>query len=334
MIAGRLSIIIVNYRTARLTTDCLRSIAAQVGQLPEARVVVVDNDSQDGSVDDLLETIQENGWQEWATVLPLDRNGGFAFGNNRGIQHAVAASSGLDYVMLLNPDTIARPGAIRALVDFMDANAAAGIAGSVLENAEGGVERSAHPAPSPCQELKTAASLGVLDRALNHLLKVPDFRMEPHECDWVSGASMIIRRKVFDRVGLLDEGFFLYFEEVDFCTRTKRNGWEVWFVPASQVVHLEGAATGIRNIRRRRPAYWFDSRRRYFVKHHGISGLLFADTLWAIGRFSLALRRLLRLGGGHGNPGPIHFAFDLLWGDFRSILTGRVWSIRREKSSQ
>ena len=123
----------------------------------------------------------------------------------------------------------------------------------------------------------------------------------------------------------MDEGFFLYFEEVDFCTRVRQAGWQIWYVPDSCVMHHEGGATGIKN-RGRRPAYWYASRRRYFVKHFGASGLLRADALWAAGRTSLALRRLLRLGGAGAERDPKHFAFDLLWGDL-------VWAIRRTSAS-
>jgi hypothetical protein len=98
------------------------------------------------------------------------------------------------------------------------------------------------------------------------------------------------------------------------------------------VVHLEGGVTGIRS-RARRPGYWYASRRRYFVKHFGVPGLLLADALWAAGRASLVLRRLLRLGGGRGDRDPKWFALDLLWGDVRSCLTRKIWQIRRISAS-
>jgi GT2 family glycosyltransferase len=167
--------------------------------------------------------------------------------------------------MFLNPDTIVRGGAIRALVDFMDSHQRVGIAGSRLENAEGAAECSAHIAPSPLGELESGARLGILSRALHRYTVSPPMREAAHQCDWVSGASLIVRRKVFEEIGALDEGYFLYFEEVDFCLRAQKAGWRIWFVPESRVVHLEGASTGIRNIVRRRPQYW-TTRRRYFVK--------------------------------------------------------------------
>jgi hypothetical protein len=232
--------------------------------------------------------------------------------------------------MLLNPDTVAREGAIKVLVGFMDGHPRAGIAGSLLENADGGVECSAHRIHSPLSELDAGARLGLLSRLLHRYVVSECPAAEAHQCDWVSGASLIVRREVLEQVGLMDDGFFLYFEEVDFCRRAQQAGWECWYVPDSRVVHLEGASTGIRATAKRRAKYWYDSRRRFFVKHYGIIGLVAADVLWAIGRFSFLLRRGLRLGArSNVNYDPKWFMFDLLWGDLRAILTGRVRSIPR-----
>jgi GT2 family glycosyltransferase len=323
----RLWIVIVNYRTAALAIDCLRSLSLEIGDVAGSRVAVVDNASADSSVAKLSATILREGWSSWASVIQSDRNGGFSYGNNIGIRAVLAASSTVDYVLLLNPDTIVHRGAIRALVEFMDANPGAGIAGSLLENAVGEIECSAHRAPSPLGELDAGARLGILSRMLSNYVVSPLIRGEAHECDWISGASLMVRRTVLEQIGPMDEGFFLYFEEVDYCCRARKAGWSVWFVPESRVVHLEGAATGIRTARKRRPKYWYDSRRRFFVKHHGIAGLLAADALWAIGRVSFLARRLLRLGGKDGND-PSWFMFDLLWGDLRAVLTGQAHSIR------
>lgn len=315
-------IIIVNYRTAGLAIDCLRALSGQTGSLGGGRVLVVDNDSGDGSVDKLNVVIEREGWSSWAGILPLRKNGGFAYGNNAGIQSALASTDHVDYVMLLNPDTVARADAVRNLVGFMDEHARVGIAGSLLENADGGVECSAHRVHSPLSELDSGARLGFLSRLLRRYVVSEQPAAEAHECDWVSGASMIMRREVIEQIGLMDDGYFLYFEEVDFCWRAKQAGWEVWYVPQSRVMHLEGAATGIRAAAKRRAKYWYDSRRRFFVKHYGVAGLLFADALWAVGRVTYLLRLWLRLGSQRRDGDPKWFMFDLLWGDLRAILTG------------
>jgi GT2 family glycosyltransferase len=317
-------IVIVNYRTADLVIDCLRSLAPQVGDLGGGRVVVADNASGDGSVERVAAAIAENGWQAWAETLPLPRNGGFAYGNNAGIRLALAAAPAADYVLLLNPDTVTRPGALRALVDFMQAHPLAGIAGSLIENPAGGVDCSAHRMPSPLGELEGAARLGVLSRVLRRYVVSPPVQAGAHPCDWVSGAAMIVRRQVLEQIGEMDEGYFLYFEEVDFCQRALTAGWQVWYAPAARVLHLEGAATGIRAAAKRRPAYWYDSRRRFFAKHYGVIGLLAADFFWLLGRWCFLLRAGLGLTRQSSRGDPKYFMADLLWGDLRALLRGRL----------
>lgn len=321
-------IAIVNYRTAELTVDCLRALSSQINDFENMHVVVVDNNSADGSTEILSTSIEHEGWSPWAKVMPLKKNGGFAFGNNASIRSAQSEKQQVDYFMLLNPDTVPHPGAIKTLLDFMDTHPEVGIAGSQLENADGSVECSAHTFPSPLSELDSAAHLGVLSRLLHRYVVTHPVQSVAHPCDWVSGASMIIRRQVIEDIGLMDEGYFLYFEEVDFCRRAKRAGWQCWYVPNSRVRHLEGASTGINIAAKRRAAYWYDSRRRFFIKHYGVAGFVTADLLWLIGRFSFLLRLRLRL-GARGNQAidPKWYMFDLLWGDLRAILTGRVWRI-------
>jgi len=326
-VSARIWVVIVNYRTADLVVDCLHSIATQIHHLPGSHVAIVDNASGDGSPEKLKQVISQQGWVAWVSVHPQERNGGFAYGNNAGIGTVRQFSGTFDYILLLNPDTLVRPGAIRTLADFLDTHPQAGIAGSQLENAQGNTEPSAHNAPSPLGELESGASLGILTRILHRHVVTPPALSRSHQCDWVSGASLMIRRALLDVVGNMDEGFFLYYEEVDFCQRARQAGWQVWFVPQSQVVHLEGAATGIGNVLRRRPAYWYDSRRRYFVKYFGPAGLVLADVLWALGRLLLVMRRTFRLGNGGNKMAPKWYALDLLWGDFKALITGKLWKI-------
>jgi hypothetical protein len=324
---GSTWIVIVNYRTSELTIDCLRALSTQAADLAGGRVVVADNNSGDGSVEKLNAAIEREGWSKWVSVMSLDRNGGFAYGNNGGIRAALASTDHADYVMLLNPDTIVREGAIKALVGFMDGHPRTGISGSLLENEDGGAECSAHRFHTPLSELDDGARLGLLTRLLHKYVVSYRPCTVAHQCDWVSGASLIMRREVIEQLGLMDDGYFLYFEEADFCWRVKKAGWEIWYVPQSRVMHLEGAATGIRIAAKRRASYWYDSRRRFFVKHYGIAGLILADMLWAVGRTTYLLRCLLHL--GVRAPDPKWFMFDLLWGDLRAILTGRVWAASR-----
>lgn len=326
--AHRTWIIIVNFRTADLVIECLRSIAPQIAALAGGRVVVIDNASGDLSEQRLNAVIAREAWSSWAAVLPSNRNGGFAFGNNVGIRAALNAPHAADYLLLLNPDTLVRPGALSALIEFMQAHPTVGIAGSLLETADGGVDCSAHRVHSPLGELEGSARLGIVSRLLHRFRVSPTPQADAHACDWVSGACMMVRRAVIDAIGLMDERYFLYFEEVDYCWRAKKSGFEVWYVPQARVMHLEGAATGIRSAATRRATYWYDSRRRFFLKHYGVAGLVLADALWLVGRASLILRNKLRLGGSVAAD-PAYFSADLLGGDMRAILSKRTRAISR-----
>jgi GT2 family glycosyltransferase len=320
---AKISVVIVNYRTGALAIECLRSLATETASLPNLRVIVVDNASGDGSLEIMRKQIATRGWEQWASILPLERNGGFAFGSNAGIRAAMQARP-IDYLMLLNPDAAIYQRAISLLANFMEAHPQVGVAGSRLENELGEVQCSAHNSPSPLGELEAGARFSVLTGFLGRYAVSGPVREVAHECDWVSGAGMMIRRTVVEQVGLLDENYFLYFDEVDFCLRARKAGWTVWFVPESRVLHVEGASTGIKSAAQRRPAYWYDSRRRFFVKHFGVFGLLAADVMWTAGRASLAARRLLRLGEGGRQQDPKWHTYDLIRGDLQALLRGTL----------
>jgi len=330
--AGSVFVIIVNFRTGGLSVQCLASLAEEVASLGSGRVIVVDNCSQDDSVTLISSAIRRHGWQAWAELLPLPRNGGFAYGNNAAIVRARELDPELAAVVLLNPDAVVRPGLLLALTRPLTAQPHVGIAGAAIEEPGGELVVSAHVMPSPLGELEASAQFSALTRLLSRHVVSPPPSGVSGECDWVSGACMAIRREVLDAIGPFDEGFFLYYEEVDFCRRARRAGWSCWLAAEARVMHLEGAATGIKAARQRLPAYWFASRRRFFVKAYGIGGLVLADLLWALGRTSLVLRRMLRLGGRASQAHePSRMTSDLLLGDVRALLAGELVRIARAR---
>ncbi len=291
-------IVIVNYRSADLTVDCLRSLAAEVPAVAGGcRVVVTDNASPDDSVARLTAPSRTNGWADWVTVQPLEKNGGFAYGNNAAVRPALAGADRPDYVLLLNPDTVVRPAAVTTLVEFMDAHPAVGIAGSRLEDPDGTPQRSAFRFPSVASEIDRGVRIGGVSRLLAGRAVAPPPPAEAGPCDWVAGASMVVRRSVFETVGLMDERYFMYFEEVDFCLTAGRAGFGCWHVPASRVVHLVGAVSQVSDSRKRRgrrPAYWFESRRRFFVKNHGRAYAAAADAAYLASHALWRLRRFVQ----------------------------------------
>ena len=292
-----LLIVIVNYRSAGLAIDCLRSLGPEVARAPGSRAVVVENASGDDSAARLAAAIGENGWAPWAELAVAPRNGGFAAGNNVAIVPALASPRPPDFVWLLNPDTVVRPGALGELLGFLERRPDVGLAGSRLEHPDGTPQRSAFRFPTVLSELDAGLRLGPVSRLLGrHVLAPP---VSDRECrvDWVAGASLLIRREVFEAVGVLDDGYFMYFEEVDFCLKANRAGWPCWYVPASRVVHLVGQSSGVTRAgdeRKRRPRYWFEARRRYFLANHGRPKKLAADVTFALGYGSYRVRRLIQ----------------------------------------
>ena len=306
------AIVIVNYRTAGLTLDCLASLEPERASVPGLRVYLTDNLSGDDSVDVLRAAIEANGWGDWVFLRPLPRNGGFSYGNNEAIREAISAEPRFDSILLLNPDTYIRPGAIRSLLDFLAENPGVGIAGSRLEDPDSTPQRSAFRFPTLLGEVEGGLSLGPVSKLLASRVVAPPVSETSCPTDWVAGASMLIRREVFDAIGLLDEHYFMYYEEVDFCLRAARAGFPCWYVPASRVVHLVGQASGVTNqarAKRRRPGYWYDSRRRYFIKNHGRAYAISTDLAHSLAFMANRLRCLLT---GRVDSNPERYLRDLL----------------------
>ena len=292
-----LTIAIVNYRTGGLTIDCLSSVIADPSMPVNTRIVVADAVSNDGSSEMIANAITTNNWGERVSLIDLPRNGGFAYGNNRAIEFAEALWGKSKAYLLLNPDTVVRSGAIGALSIFLADNPKVGIAGSALEEPDGTAQACSFRFPSPLSELEGEARVGPITRMLLKWRVVLPTGTVPSPAQWVSGASMMIRREVFDHIGGLDEEYFLYYEELDFCQRAVDAGWHCWTVPQSRVVHLCGQSTGINDTKpqlSRRPTYWFDSRSRYFAKHHGHWGRALADFTWVFGQVIWQTRQMLQ----------------------------------------
>lgn len=313
------AVVIVSYRSAALAIDGLRSLQAERGAAGlTLRAFVVDNAS--GDHPRISRAVAENGWGSWVTTLLAPRNGGFAYGNNLGIRHALEAGS-VDYVYLLNPDAQVRPGAIATLVRFLESEPRIGIAGSSFENEDGSEWPIAFRFPSLVSELSQALGLGPVMRLLDRWAVAREMSAAaPQPVDWICGASMMIRTAVIETIGGLDEGYFLYFEETDFCLRARRAGFPTWYVPESRVMHVGGQSTGVterNSAPKRLPAYWFESRRRYFTKAFGIGRALAIDLVVLAGYPLGCLKRIVMRQRDRAVP---HF--------YRDFLRGSVWRAR------
>jgi N-acetylglucosaminyl-diphospho-decaprenol L-rhamnosyltransferase len=295
----RLLIVIVNYKVADLTIQCLRSLTPEVARVPGMRVAVCENGTGPESVQTLQRAIDENGWASWVDLSSVFPNRGFTGGNNAVIRPAMASNDPPQYVVLLNADTIIHPGAMQLLVDFMDAHPRAGVAGSWLEGLDGVVQASPFRFYGIATEFDRGLKMGIVSRLLKRWAVIPPKPTSAQKADWVSGASMIIRKEVIDAIGPLDDDYYTYFDDIDYCLSAHKAGWETWFVPESRVIHLEGSSTGIKtkdeNAKvKRRANYWYQARRRFWLKHHNAMYALLADLAFISGFALWRLRRFIQ----------------------------------------
>jgi N-acetylglucosaminyl-diphospho-decaprenol L-rhamnosyltransferase len=302
--------VIVNYKTARLCLNCVRSLIPERAALPELRVVVVENDS--GDAEALRAGLDAPEYAGWVELVVAAKNGGFSYGNNQAVRGALRDDAAPELVMLLNPDAEVRPGALRILRDFMRAHPKAGIAGAGLLLEDGREWNIAFKFPTVLGELDRGLRFGPVTRLLREHRVPQEMHNVTAQVDWVPGAAMMVRREVFETAGLMDEGYFLYYEETDFCLAARRAGWECWYVPEARVMHISGAATGV-TVKDRRPnrlpAYWFESRNRYFIKNHGKTYATAADVAYLAGLSLFRVRNLLQQ---KGDLDPPHLLQDFL----------------------
>lgn len=290
----RIAVVIVNYRTPDLTMRCLASLIGERALLPSLTAMVVDGGSGDGSADKLADALAHPDYRDWVSLLPLSINGGYGWANNQAILTLGRANSPPEFFHVLNPDTEVELGAVAKLAEDLRAYPRCAAAGSQLIWPGGRPAASAFRFPSPGREFAGAAQSEVLGRAF----RIPGIVIradEPREVDWVTGASVMFRASALADAGLFDDGFFLYFEEVELMHRLRTRGWTIRHVPASRVVHAEGAATGVgaATVERPLPPYWYRSRRRYFELTGGAAGLVAANLSSLAGQAIAGVKRVL-----------------------------------------
>jgi N-acetylglucosaminyl-diphospho-decaprenol L-rhamnosyltransferase len=287
----RLCVIIVNYQTPGLVLDALESLAAQL-DASQDQVVVVDNGSGDDSAARIEQAIAARGLARWCRVIRSPHNMGFAAGNNIGIR-AVEAS----YYLLLSSDCLPRDRAITTLLTEMHRHPGVGIGGPRLESSDGVPQASCFRDHSAVSELLAAAKSGPLSTFLQSFDVALPVSKDPIEADWVSFACAMIRREVIDKIGLLDEGYFMYFEDSDYCRAARAVGFRIRYFPKARVVHLGDeplSEAQTSPARQRPPRYFYASRARYFRKGYGVVGFWMANALWQVGRSVSLGRELVR----------------------------------------
>lgn len=263
-----LSIIIVNWNTCALLRDCLSSVFTGIGQL-KAEVWVVDNGSTDGSLAMLAE--------EFPTVrlIANEENRGFAAANNQALAQATGR-----HVLLLNSDTVVHGSVLADAVWWLDAHPGAGILGPRILNADGSVQGSASAFPSLYRLARQTLAL--------HKAEAPNAGLTfQHQAQVISGCAMFVRHAAMSQVGLLDEAFFFYGEETDWCRRFAKAGWRVIWAPVGEITHFGGGS--VRRLNHRRDVMLTEGTVRLHRKHHGLIAAMVCYALLAVFNASRAV---------------------------------------------
>jgi GT2 family glycosyltransferase len=280
----KLSIIIISWNTQKLLAQCLSSIlnATQPATLAQLEVFVVDNASSDGSAEMVRARFP------WVRLIQSPDNLGFAPANNVAIRQSRGR-----YVLLLNPDTEVLQGALETLLEFMETHPEVGAAGSRLLNVDGTLQPSCSPAPTLARELWRLLHLDAFYPYGSYRMQAWSITA-PREVDNVQGACLIVRTRILEQIGPLDEDYFIYTEEVDLCYRIRRAGWRIFWVPSAQVIHYGGQST--QQVAAEMFLHLYRSKLLYFRKHHGApAAYLYKLILFVTGLIRLLLSPLARL---------------------------------------
>ncbi|MEM6679508.1 MAG: glycosyltransferase family 2 protein, partial [Pseudomonadota bacterium] len=245
--AGRrgVGVVIVNYATARLVIDALPPLLAELDRLEAAephRVVVVDNASPGPDVTVLSDAIATHGWGPRVRLVASPINGGFSAGNNLGFRALREDGMHPEAVLLHNPDAAVRPGALAEMLRVMRTTPSAGFVGPRQASPDGSSWSGAFPFPSLASEVAQALGINALAERYPTVIEGLE---APTRVDWVSGTATLIRGEALEALGDMDEGYFLYHEEVDYARRAAALGWESWHAPAAVFEHDAGSATGV-----------------------------------------------------------------------------------------
>lgn len=284
-----LALVIVSYNTEAMLRDCLKALPAACTGLNYA-VYVVDNHSPDGSAGMVAREFPE------VDLTASTENLGFTRGNNLALARTDAR-----YVLLLNPDTEAKPLSLTRLVQFMEAHPQAGACGPKLLNTDGSLQRNGAKFPTLRREFLSVTGLRRLAMSRYEIALGygrHDFD-QTCEVDQVSGACLLVRGEVMRQVGMLDERFFMFYEEIEWCWRIKRAGWQVWYVADAEVTHHWMGS--VRQASKRMTAELFRSQLLYYRKTSGPLTVLAIRGVMALGlaknsliHAGVAVKRVLR----------------------------------------
>ena len=301
-----LAVVVINYRTPKMTIDCIGTLLHEISGI-NGCIVLVDNYSNDDSNSILEKWISDNDEDSKIKFIRSKINLGFSGGNNLGISEVESKN-----YLLLNSDTLIRAGAIKILLETASNNESAGLISPQLEGVDGTYQAGCFNSINPVSEFIGSAQTGLITQLLASYNVPRPITSKVDFPDWTSFACVLIKKQVFDSVGLLDADFFMYFEDAEFCSRATKAGWKIINNPDSHVVHLHGMSSKLEERSKsniRLPRYYYESRARYFYKIYGWKGLFAANMLWTFGRVVSLIRQIL----GRKDKEVIRFKWKDIW---------------------
>lgn len=301
---------IINYRTADLTKSCLSSVVRAFSGL-SFHVVVVDNNSGDGSADAIETWIKDENLKSDITLVRSPTNTGFSGGHNIGMTTCAG-----EFYLILNSDAVLAEDFGAKIKEAVEHDPDAGMFAPRINYDDGEQQVSCFRFPSWASELDRGASSGPISRILSSRLVPLDMPPRPEQIEWASFACILLRAEMVREIGPMDDGYFLYFEDCEYCLRARRSGWQIRYVHEATAVHYRGGSgpvVALAEERKRLPAYYYASRTRFLYQKSGLVGLWLANLAWHLGRVISVARPLF------GKP-----RSSSIYGEPRDIWTNSV----------
>ncbi len=286
---SKIAISIINFRTAELTQKCVLSVLQDLKDI-DGQIVIVDNQSGDGSADIIQDWIEAQE-TKCITLIRSPMNSGFSGGHNQGI-----AACDAEFYLVLNSDALLQPGFLKSIIATAETNPRTGLVAPVLSYQDGTVQSSCFRFHSPASEIIRSAKTGFVTRLFSKYHIDLGTDPAPGDIDWASFACILLRANTIKAIGPMDEGYFLYFEDAEYCLRAKRAGWHIRQDRQAHAIHHRGGSGPVQGLARaskRLPAYYYSSRTRFLYQAHGYAGLMMANLGWYMGRGLAVLRYLI-----------------------------------------
>lgn len=288
--AYQIVVSIINFRTAEMTLHCVQSVLKDMVGI-DGHIIVVDNLSEDGSAEAISAWIAAQPAGVPVSLVQSKTNSGFSGGHNQGFAAARA-----EFYLVLNSDAVVQPGFLRTLLDATERHPRTGLFAPRIDYEDGGIQDSCFRFPGPASELVRSARSSVVTWLFSQREVSLGATPDPDQIEWASFACILLRGAMIDELGPMDEGYFMYFEDAEYCLRARRAGWGIMQVPQAVAVHFRGGSGPVKSLksaRARMPRYFYSSRTRFFYQAHGWGGMIAANLLWHLGRLIKNTTRLL-----------------------------------------